>query len=472
MTPPRESIVGVILSGGAGSRLWPLSRRLEPKQLQPLLGAHTMLDDTLARAGRVDAARPIVVCNADHRFLVAEALRASGGGEIILEPMGRNTAPAIAVAAHCALERGGDPLILAMPADHQVGDVDAFVAAIHAGVGPAREGRLVTFGIVPSGPATGYGYIRSSGGAAGPVLAFVEKPDAARAQAYVDSGEYAWNAGIFLFSARTFLDELARHTPEMAARSEEAWATGRRGDDFVTLGEEAFAACPSNSIDYAVMEKTDRAWVVPMDAAWSDVGSWSALLEASSADEAGNVTSGDVLLHDTEGCYVRADSRLVATAGLRDHVVVETADAVLVVPTDRAQDVKALVEALRADGRPEPDTHQLVRRPWGSYENLFEREGFKVKHIVVDPGASLSLQLHHKRAEHWTVVRGRGVVTVGDERREIRQDQDVYIPVETRHRIENPGTEPLEFVEVQVGPYLGEDDIVRFEDRYGRAGSR
>lgn len=469
-------LVPVLLSGGAGSRLWPLSRELRPKQLLPLLGTNTMLQDTALRAAGLPGVQaPVVVCNEHHRFAVAEQLRLAGcpAAAIVLEPVGRNTAPAVALAAHAALAQapaGESPLLLVMPADHAVQDLPAFRAAVASGIAAARGGALVTFGIVPTHAETGYGYIRRGAGEgpAFPIASFVEKPDAARAAQYVASGDYLWNSGLFLLDARTYLAEFQVHQPAMAAACAAAFAGSRHDLDFTRVDAEAFAACPSDSIDYAVMEKTARGVVVPMQAGWSDIGSWDALHDAQPADADGNVVHGDALLEQCSGTLVHAESRLVAAVGLVDLVVVETKDAVLVVPRSRAQDVKRVVERLKASGRGESSQHREVFRPWGSYDGVDAGERFQVKRLVVKPGAAMSLQLHHHRAEHWIVVQGTAQVTRGDETLLLGENESTYIPLGAKHRIANPGKVDLHIIEVQTGSYLGEDDIVRFEDVYGR----
>jgi mannose-1-phosphate guanylyltransferase/mannose-6-phosphate isomerase len=466
----------VILSGGSGTRLWPLSRELYPKQLLPLITGRTMLQDTAARlAGLEDLAAPIIVCNDAHRFMVAEQMRLVGvtPQAIILEPVGRNTAPAVAIAALAARRGGEDPILLVLPADHAIDEIPAFHAAIALALKEAAASKLVTFGVVARKPETGYGYIRRARGAgpAFPVAEFVEKPDEKRAQAFVASGEYYWNSGMFMFRASRFLDELKKFAPDIATACEAAFAQARTDLEFLRLPEAAFAACRSDSIDYAVMEKTHDAVVVPLDAGWSDVGSWAALHEASRADVAGNVTHGDVITEDTRNCYVYSSDRLVATVGLKDHVVVETKDAVLVAPKSRVQDVKLLVNRLKADKRYETALHREVFRPWGSYDSIDVGDRFQVKRLIVKPGATLSLQLHHHRAEHWVVVSGTARITRGDEEFLLEENQSTYIPIGVRHRIENPGMIPLHIIEVQSGSYLGEDDIVRFEDKYGRQGT-
>ena len=470
-------LVPVILSGGSGTRLWPLSRELHPKQFLPLVGEQTMLQDTVLRLEGLGSGAPIVVCNAHHRFLVAEQLRAIGvpAGEIVLEPVGRNTAPAVAIAALAALAgpAGEEAMLLVMPADHRIVDAAAFRAAVATGLAAAEAGQLVTFGVVPTAPETGYGYIRRAEGSGPcyPIAQFVEKPDAARAAEYVASGDYLWNSGMFLFRARRYVQELAQFAPAMLAACQNALSEAHRDLDFVRLGVEAFGRCPSDSIDYAVMEKTSAAVVVPLDAGWSDVGSWSALQDSLPADGAGNVARGDVVTEDTEGCYLYSSERLIATVGLKDTVVVETKDAVLVAPKSRVQDVKTLVSQLKEAGRSEPSLHREVFRPWGSYDSVDQGERFQVKRLVVNPEATLSLQMHHHRAEHWIVVSGTAEITCDDRVFLLSENQSTFIPVGAKHRIRNPGRVPLHIIEVQSGSYLGEDDIVRFEDNYGRQGT-
>jgi mannose-1-phosphate guanylyltransferase/mannose-6-phosphate isomerase len=472
-------ILPVILSGGAGTRLWPLSRELYPKQFLPLVGEHSLLQQTVLRLrGLADVGPPLVVCNEEHRFLVAEQLRAAGveGAQILLEPAGRNTAPAAALAAlHASARHGGEALLLVLPSDHVIADTAAFQRAVMDSVPTAGSGHLVTFGVRPTRPETGYGYIRAGdpldGTALRSVAAFVEKPDAERAAAYLASGEYSWNGGMFLFRADTYLAELSQHAPAIADACAAAFAEVRADLDFVRVGRAAFLSAPGNSIDYAVMEPTDRAAVVALDAGWNDVGSWDALLEVEPRDARGNVVSGDVLVEDASDSLIRSESRLVAALGVRDLVIVETADAVLVADRQRAQDVKRLVEQLKAQRRDEPLVHQQVFRPWGSYEGLVQSGRFQVKRIMVRPGASLSLQMHHHRAEHWVVVKGTARVTCGKDVRLLAEDQSTYIPIGSAHRLENPGRIDLEIIEVQSGSYLGEDDIIRFEDHYGRSGA-
>jgi mannose-1-phosphate guanylyltransferase/mannose-6-phosphate isomerase len=447
-----------------------------------------MLQATVARtAGLPGVGAPVVVCNEAHRFMVAEQLRQAGaeGTRIVLEPVGRNTAPAIALAAHAALGAAGgdDPLLLVLPADHVVRDVAAFQAAVRAALPAAAAGRLVTFGVVPDAPETGYGYIRraaeplagSSGtagagasGAVYPIDRFVEKPDLATAQGFLASGEYYWNSGMFLFGARRYLRELETQAPDIAAAVAAAYGAAKGDLDFLRIDGEAFAACRSDSIDYAVMEKTREAVVVPLAAGWSDVGSWSSLHAAVESDGDGNVLRGDVIAEDTRDSFVFSESRLVATVGLDSHVVVETKDAVLVAPRDRVQDVKALVARIKSAGRSEHSLHREVFRPWGSYDSVENGERYQVKRLSVNPGASMSLQLHHHRAEHWIVVSGTARITRNDEVFLLEENESTFIPLGAKHRIENPGKIPLHIIEVQSGSYLGEDDIVRFEDRYGR----
>ena len=466
-------LIPVILSGGVGSRLWPVSREGRPKQFLPLGGDRSMLQATQTRVTELSDQAPIIVCNEEHRFLVAEQLRGIEvqPAALILEPAGRNTAPAIALAALKATELDPKALLLVLPADHHVGDQAAFAAAVRTGLAVAERGHLVTFGVVPTAPETGYGYVRGGTALTDGVMAlaeFVEKPDAATAADYLTDGNYFWNSGMFLFGAQDYLQALDTHQPEIFAACAAAMAEASYDLDFIRPERDAFLACPSDSIDYAVMEHTQAGAVVPMDCGWSDIGAWSALWEVGESDAEGNVTSGDVLLHQTRGTYVRSESRLVTTTGVENLVVVETPDAVLVADRDRVQGVKALVEALKAAERPEATEHQRVFRPWGSYESLVVAEGFQVKRIIVAPGQKLSLQKHFHRAEHWIVVQGTAEVTRGDEVFGLAVDQSTYIPLGTVHRLANPGKIPLELIEVQSGSYLGEDDIVRFEDDYGR----
>ncbi|MEP7311057.1 MAG: mannose-1-phosphate guanylyltransferase/mannose-6-phosphate isomerase [Pseudomonadota bacterium] len=467
------TLTPVILSGGSGTRLWPLSRELYPKQLLKLLGTHTMLQDTVLRLAGLAASAPVVVCNESHRFLVAEQLHQLGTPPqaIVLEPCGRNTAPAIALAAYAA-----DPeaLLLVLPADHVIRNPAAFQKSIQSALQAAQAGKLVTFGIVPTSPETGYGYIQrapQAEGGAYPIAQFVEKPDQARAAKFLAAGDYLWNSGMFLFKASRYLAELTKFAPDIALAAKQAYAKAVPDLDFTRIDKGAFEACRSESIDYAVMEKTADAVVVPLDAGWSDVGSWAALHAASDADGQGNVMHGDVVAEDSQGCYLHSESRLVTVVGLSDHVVVETKDAVLVAPKDRVQDVKKLVARLKAEGRYEHALHREVFRPWGSYDSIDTGERFQVKRLSIKPGAVLSLQLHHHRAEHWIVVSGTARITRGEDVFLLEENQSTYIPLGVKHRIENPGKIPLHIIEVQSGTYLGEDDIVRFEDSYGRAGT-
>ncbi|WP_290650591.1 mannose-1-phosphate guanylyltransferase/mannose-6-phosphate isomerase [Aquisalimonas sp.] len=473
-------ITPLVLSGGSGTRLWPLSRELYPKQLLPLITAdETMLQSTVKRLEGLShvGAEVVVICNESHRFMVAEQLRemaAAPRAAILLEPVGRNTAPAVCAGAIYAMTMDPEALLLVMPADHRIADPAAFQRAVIAGCQAALDGYLVTFGIRPAYAETGYGYIRALlnqddlADGASPVAEFVEKPDAATAQEYVAAGDYFWNSGLFLFRAARLLEELERFEPDMVAACRAALDGATRDLDFIRLEHEAFARCRSDSIDYAVMERTRDAMVVPMDPGWSDLGSWAALQAATTADASGNVIRGDVYAHDCHDSYIRAEHRLVAALGLNDAVVVETADAVLVADRHRVQDVKTIVDRLRHDGREEPLNHRRVVRPWGSYERIAEGERFQVKRIVVSPGASLSLQMHHHRAEHWVVVRGTARITRGEDTFLLTEDQSTYIPLGVQHRLENQGKIPLELIEVQSGSYLGEDDIVRFSDAYGR----
>jgi len=468
----------VILCGGSGSRLWPLSRALYPKQLLPLVGERTMLQDTVQRlsALEVGLADPVVLCNEAHRFLAAGQLQELGfNPTVVLEPEGRNTAPAAAVAAlicQAAVSPGEQALLLVLPADHVIRDPAALTTAVSAALPAAGQGKLVTFGVVPSAPETGYGYIRAAQGREGvrAVEEFVEKPDLETAKRYVASGSYFWNSGMFLFAAGSFLRELGTYAPEMLAACNRAVESAGSGDGFVRLDAQAFRACPADSIDYAVMEKTDQAGVIPLDAGWSDVGSWASLHEVSGKDASGNTRLGDVVAVDCRDSYLRAESRLVTAVGLEGCIVVETKDSVMVAPAGRAQEVKKLVDALTAAQREEVRLGRQVYRPWGSYDSLDAAAGYQVKRLEVLPGAVLSLQLHHHRAEHWVVVSGTARITRDEAVYDLRPGEHTYIPVEAKHRIENPGDETVQIIEVQVGDYLGEDDIVRFDDKYGREG--
>lgn len=466
-----NTVQPVILSGGSGTRLWPLSREAYPKQFLPLAGELTMLQATWQRVAPIASRGPLVIANEEHRFVAAEQLQQVGAepAAIILEPVGRNTAPAIAVAALEATREGADALLLVLPSDHVITDEAAFRAAVQAASSAAEAGKLVTFGIVPTGPETGYGYIKAADGqGVRAVERFVEKPDLDTATGYVASGQYYWNSGMFLFKASRYLQELERLQPAMLSACRTAWEGARRDADFTRLDKDAFTAVPSDSIDYAVMEKTADAVVVPLDAGWNDVGSWTALRDVSQQDGDGNAHQGDVIAIDCRNTYAYGQ-RLVAMVGLDDVIVVETDDAVLVGKADRMQEVKTVVAKLKADGRSEATWHRKVYRPWGAYDSIDNGERFQVKRITVKPGGTLSLQMHHHRAEHWIVVSGTAEVTRGDEVILLSENQSTYIPLGVTHRLRNPGKLPLELIEVQSGSYLGEDDIVRFEDTYGRS---
>jgi mannose-1-phosphate guanylyltransferase / mannose-6-phosphate isomerase len=476
------AIQPVILSGGSGTRLWPASRSMYPKQLLPLTGERTMLQETALRlSGKANVAEgTLVICNDAHRFLVAEQLREIDlRATIVLEPEGRNTAPAAALAALIAEREakangGGEPpLLLVMPADHVIEDNDAFIAALAAGEAAAADGQLVTFGIVPAYPNTGYGYIEADVHEvkAVPILSFVEKPDKKTAVKLLETNRFFWNSGIFLFRADTYLDELTTFAPEIVDACRRSIEGAAGGADFLRPDADAFRASPADSIDYAVMEKTERAAMVPLTAGWSDVGSWSALHDVSPKDADGNSVTGDVVMHDCRQSYIRGQSRLVAAVGLENVVVVEDKDAVLVASKDKAQDVKQLVDQLKRQGREETKLHRQVFRPWGSYDSIDSADGFQVKRLIVNPGAVLSLQKHAQRAEHWVVVRGKARITRDDDEFDLGVNESTYIPIGTVHRIANPFDEPVHIIEVQCGEYLGEDDIVRLEDKYGRQGT-
>ena len=475
----------VVLSGGSGTRLWPLSREKYPKQLLPLIGEDSLLQATVRRMEGIQGvqlAAPMVVCNEEYRFVIAEQLRLMDKpGTVVLEPLGRNTAPALTIAAQAASVNGADPVLLVMPADHVILDKAAFQDVVRRGASLAQNGAIVTFGITPDAPETGYGYIQTGEafGADGAqrIARFVEKPDLQTAESYLAQGNYLWNSGLFMVRASVWLAALKVCRPDILAACDAAWEAGKSDGEFVRVGKEAFSVCPSDSIDYAVMERIARpdaaaglpaGVVIPLSAGWSDVGAWEALWKALPKDAQGNVAQGDVLLQDSTNTLALSDGRLIACVGVNDLVIVETADAVLVAHKDKTQDVKKIVDRLKAAGRAEGQMHRKVFRPWGSYDSVDNGERFQVKRIVVKPGAALSLQMHHHRAEHWIVVNGTARVTKGDEVFLVSENESTYIPLGTTHRLENPGRVPLEMIEVQSGSYLGEDDIVRFEDVYGR----
>lgn len=470
-----QTIVPVILSGGSGTRLWPVSRESFPKQLWPLISDHSLMQETVLRAQGPGFAAPVIVCNEEHRFLIAEQLREAGvtNARILLEPVGRNSAPAIAAAAVLVSEETPDAVLWMMAADASITDKDALLVALQAAAVAARAGKIVTFGMRPTAPETGYGYIeigpelRDAPGVHA-VARFVEKPDAEVAAVMAKSGRHLWNSGMFVFTARTLLAEMQTHAPEVLPPVREAVA-GRQSDlDFIRLAVEPFRACPSISLDYAVAEKTKAAAVVPANIGWSDVGSWSALWELGDKDPSGNVAIGDVVLESAQDCYVRSDGMLTAVVGMKDAVVVVTDDVALVMHRDNAQDVKRVVDRLKAANRHQAVAHNRTYRPWGFYESLIKGDRFQVKRIVVTPGGKLSLQSHFHRAEHWVVVNGTARVTRDQETLILRENESVYLPLGARHRLENPGLIPLALIEVQSGAYLGEDDIVRYEDTYGR----
>ena len=471
-------IVPVILAGGSGTRLWPLSREMYPKQLINIINEKTMLQETLIRlSGLEDMGNPIVICNDNHRFIVAEQLREIEitAESILLEPVGKNTAPALAIAALRILSQGLDPLLLVLPADHIIKDVSVFHEALSSGESFAKAGYLITFGIVPEIAETGYGYIRKGDQLSGPISTevfkiaeFVEKPDKKNAEAFIKSGLYCWNSGMFMFKASQVIEELKKYAPEIVEACERALNSGKEDLDFFRLDAEAFEACPNESIDYALMEKTDKGAMVPLKAGWDDLGSWAALWKVGEKNQNGNVIQGDVLTHDVKNSYLKATHRMIAAIGLDNHIIIETSDAVLVSPLDRVQEVKQLVDQLKSDKRSEASLHRKVYRPWGAYEGINMSSRFQVKLITVKPGSILSLQKHFHRAEHWIVVKGTAIVTKGKDTFLLKEDESTYIPLGETHRLENPGKIDLELIEVQSGSYLGEDDIVRFEDVYGR----
>jgi len=474
------NIQPVILSGGSGSRLWPASRSMYPKQLLPLVNDKTMLQNTVSRLDGLAglSGTTIVICNETHRFLVAEQMQdVEGGASIILEPEGRNTAPAIALAALFALENlpdgGPDPIFLVLPADHVIADVPEFQRAVLRATDAAEVGDLVTFGIVPQDANTGYGYIKASADRAATVSieSFVEKPDRATAEAYLASGNYFWNSGMFVFRADRYIEELGQHSPGMLSACRSAMTNATSDTDFFWPAKKEFLACPSDSIDYAIMEKTAHASMVPLDAVWNDVGSWQAMHAVLNKDERGNAVNGDVLTENCRNSVISSESRLVTAVGVENLAIIETKDAVLVADQASSQSVKALVDRLKSADREETSLHRQVFRPWGSYDSLENAEGFQVKRLIVNPGAVLSLQMHHHRAEHWVVVQGTARITLNDDEFDLTVNESTYIPIGATHRIANRTNEPVHIIEVQCGDYLGEDDIVRFEDNYGREGT-
>ena len=473
-------MIPVILSGGSGTRLWPLSRSSYPKQFLPITEEKTLFQLTLERISKLNQElanfqNPIIVTNENHRFIVAEQLRQQKtAAQILLEPIARNTAPAIAAAAELALSHGEDPVLLILAADHIIEQQEAFNQAVAVGLSAAEAGKLVTFGIVPTAPETGYGYIKSQNKIektqlqSYPVAQFVEKPNFETAQQYLANGFYLWNSGMFMFKASIYLQELEKFNPSIVKNAKNAIRESKNDLDFVRLDKASFEQCPEDSIDYAVMEKTEHAVVVPLNANWNDVGAWNSVWGVSQKDENGNSLRGDVITHDTHNSLIHAETRLVSTLGLENVVVIETADAVLVADQSKVQDIKKIVEKLKSAQRFEVDQHRKVYRPWGSYDSINSGSRYQVKCIVVNPGQKLSLQMHHHRAEHWIVVNGTAKVRKGDETILLTENQSIYIPLGETHALENPGKVPLELIEVQSGSYLGEDDIVRFEDLYGR----
>lgn len=477
-----QPLVPIVLSGGSGTRLWPLSRQKYPKQLLSFIGEDSLLQATLRRMEGltdVELGAPLVVCNEEYRFVIAEQLRLMGTkGNILLEPVGRNTAPALTLAALAALRDGSDPVLLVMPADHVIVDVPRFQMAIRAGMTLAADGAVITFGITPDSPETGYGYIEAGEsletGGASRIARFVEKPDRVTAQTYLEAGSYFWNSGLFMMRASVWLAAIDACRPDISTACRAAWEKGVVDGDFLRVNKEEFLRCPSDSIDYAVMERLAHddslpaGIFIPLSAGWSDVGSWDSLWQVLPKDHQGNVSQGDVLLNDCRNVLALSEHRLVACVGIEDMVVIETPDAILVAHMSKTQHVKKIVDDLKRRGRPESELHRKVFRPWGWYDGVDSGERFQVKRIVVKPGASLSLQMHHHRAEHWIVVHGTAQVTRGDTTYLVSENESTFIPLGTRHRLQNPGCVPLEMIEVQSGSYLGEDDIVRFEDVYGR----
>lgn len=465
------NITPVIMAGGTGSRLWPMSRALHPKQFLKLTSNQSMLQETVKRTEAITVQKNIVICNDEHRFLAAEQLREINQlGQIILEPIGRNTAPAIALAALQLIKQDPEALMLVLAADHVIKNQTAFEQSVQKAAIAAEQGKMVTFGIVPTHAETGYGYIKRGDIELDgfKVDQFVEKPNKEIAQQYLESGDYYWNSGMFLFKASRYLEELKQHRPDIYQACEQAMVNTAEDLDFIRVDKELFTACPSESIDYAVMEKTNSAIVIPLDADWSDVGAWSALWDISEKDQNNNVIRGDVLTHNSHNCYFNTEKKLIAAVGVDNIVVIETKDAVLVAHKDKVQDVKEIVEQLKSSDRTEHHLHREVYRPWGKYDSIDNGKRDHVKRITVNPGEKLSIQMHHHRSEHWIVVSGTARVTNGEQTLLVTEDQSTYIPLGTIHALENPGKIPLEMIEVQTGSYLGEDDIVRFEDRYGR----
>lgn len=472
-------IFPVVIAGGTGTRLWPLSRSNYPKQFIPLCGEYSMLQETLLRVNGLKHQPPVIICNEENRFITAEQVKQLKlvNTKILLEPVGRNTAPAIALAAFIAQQQGDDPLLLVLAADHVIQNVSAFHAAVEQATASAESGKLVTFGVVPDHAETGYGYIRRgevtavslSGEQTYQVAAFVEKPDKTTAEHYLASGEYYWNSGMFMFKASRYLAELQQHRPDIYQSCQDAVAELAEDLDFIRINKEAFTSCPEDSIDYAVMEKTKDAVVVPLDAGWNDVGGFAALWQIADKDAQNNVLRGEVFIHNSHDLYVHSDDKMIATVGVKDLVIVNTKDAVLIAHKDHTQDIKHIVNQLKSASRSEVNFHREVYRPWGKYDSVDTGPRFQVKRITVKPGAKLSVQMHHHRAEHWIVVSGTAKVTINGVEQLVTENQSVYIPVTAVHALENPGKVLLELIEVQSGSYLGEDDIVRFEDRYGRS---
>ncbi|HED3054311.1 mannose-1-phosphate guanylyltransferase/mannose-6-phosphate isomerase [Raoultella ornithinolytica] len=469
-------LLPVIMAGGTGSRLWPMSRELYPKQFLRLYGQNSMLQETITRLSGLDTHEPMVICNEEHRFLVAEQLRQLDklSHNIILEPVGRNTAPAIALAALQATKNGDDPLLLVLAADHIINNVQVFHDAVRIAQKYADIGHLVTFGIVPDSPETGYGYIQrgdvldDTQQAPYKVARFVEKPDRTHAEAYLSSGEYYWNSGMFMFRAKKYLSELAKFRPDILEACKESVSSADDGNDFISIPHDIFCACPDESVDYAVMEKTADAVVVGLDADWNDVGSWSALWDVSPKDHHGNVLTGDSWVHNSQNCYINSDGQLVAAIGVENLVIISTKDAVLVMDKERAQDVKKIVEHLKQNKRSEYKRHREIYRPWGRSDVIVQTSRFNVNRITVKPGGAFSMQMHHHRAEHWVILSGTGQITVNGKQFLLTENQSTFIPIGAEHCLENPGKIPLEILEIQSGTYLGEDDIIRIKDQYGR----